>query len=285
MNQVLIHNFISVPFPLWEIDVTEIIVQRKWLELDGRKIIPLNYSLCGLLAEAEQVPPNPQRVPIQSSSFIGPQVEYFCTSKAVSAFFKNHGLNPSSSLEITRNLALEKLRCALLQLYRVDLLKLFIGSVVKSIHVLNQDDPDIDVSFSHPVLPFSIFLTVCQENDAVSQLRVAESILHEAMHLKLSLLEEYVPMIIHGSTELYFSPWRSELRPAAGILHGIFVFRAVYDFYCKLQMLSISRQEAEYILSRKCQIEAEFCEVEGFSRCSGLTEAGANLTKGLLPLN
>ena len=59
-----------------------------------------------------------------------------------------------------------------------------------------------------------------------------EAILHEAMHLQLSLIERYIPLIEStGETKLYYSPWRNEARPARGVLHGLFVFRAIYEFF------------------------------------------------------
>lgn len=46
-----------------------------------------------------------------------------------------------------------------------------------------------DVSHSTPVLPLSIFVSVPGADERHAELRLAESIIHEAMHLQLTFIE------------------------------------------------------------------------------------------------
>lgn len=60
---------------------------------------------------------------------------------------------------------------------------------------------------------------------SVSDAVLAEGLTHEAAHLWLMLAEEVAPLC-EGAWQgnAWNSPWRDDLRPLGGILHGIFVF-------------------------------------------------------------
>ena len=105
---------------------------------------------------------------------------------------------------------------------------LSIRNLLRSLHVLESPDKNYDVSFSLPCLPNSIFVSIPQpgERDVIS--RLAEAIVHEVLHLQLSLVERICPVVCNDSEqEFVYAPWRDELRPLGGVLHGLFVFRGV----------------------------------------------------------
>jgi HEXXH motif-containing protein len=183
------------------------------------------------------------------------------------------------------NSAILKLRSAVSILQLIRPAYDCITNLVHSIHVLRQLDTEVDLSYSHPDIPFSIFVSVCEDDLTISNLRVAESILHEAMHLKLTLIENIVPLVKANTNKQYYSPWRGEERPIKGVLHGLFVFKVIQEFFkelCKRQIMSEAR---EYLLERGRQISSEIAQLKNFESSNGLTAMGANLATSLLPLN
>ncbi len=200
-------------------------------------------------------------------------------------FYDEHGLYPCSEDDLESNAAITKLKSAFAIIDLVKPAHFCITKLVRSIQVLKQEDEEVDVSYSHPKIPFSIFVSVCQDNSMLSNLRVAESILHEAMHLKLTLIENVMPLVKPNTGNLYFSPWREEKRPAQGVLHGAFVFCAILHF-CKLILSNLkSLNEINYVLFRIQQISDEIKQLKDFHLCDDLTTDGAILIKNLLPLN
>ena len=103
-----------------------------------------------------------------------------------------------------------------------------VQSILRSLHLVASPDDDIDVSFSIPHLPYSIFLSIPQAENSDAVPRLAESIVHEVLHLQLSLIERIFPLTRQDSEGEYaYSPWRNELRPIYGLIHGLFVFRTL----------------------------------------------------------
>ena len=100
--------------------------------------------------------------------------------------------------------------------------------LLRSLHVLESPGKDYDVSFSLPCLPNSIFLSIPQPSEPNSVSRLTEAIVHEVLHLQLSLVERICPLVQNDAEkEFAYSPWRDERRPLGGLIHGLFVFRGV----------------------------------------------------------
>ena len=60
--------------------------------------------------------------------------------------------------------------------------------------------------------------------------RVAEALVHEAMHLQLSLLERRIELVESDRTKaVAFSPWRNSERDVQGVIHALYVFVIVRD--------------------------------------------------------
>jgi HEXXH motif-containing protein len=61
--------------------------------------------------------------------------------------------------------------------------------------------------------------------------RFACTLVHELQHTKLCLLMELAPLRDVPSRRLFYSPWRDDPRPLAGLLHGLYAGIAVADFW------------------------------------------------------
>lgn len=169
--------------------------------------------------------------------------------------------------------ALELIQAATDLVAHVDGLCEAIGAVVKSVHLL-MADPEHDISYSSPAIPFSIFVSVPRADDRNAVVRLAEAIIHEAMHLQLTLIEAIVPLI-SGSPTTAFAPWKHEERPIQGVLHGLYVFGVIFQ---ALGSLGQSVPEVEpYSAARLHQIATEVDSVRDIRE--GLTNHGADLWK------
>ena len=104
--------------------------------------------------------------------------------------YQEMGLTFYSRAELTTPTIFDCLQDAVHILAHVPTLQKTVGSLVGVCHILKPEDDDYDVSHSHPYVPFSIFVSIPQQRRANCELRVAESIVHEAMHLQLTLLEQ-----------------------------------------------------------------------------------------------
>ena len=190
--------------------------------------------------------------------------------------FLAKGLNLYEFDDLRGIFCLQTLSEALTLVAQVPSLGKSVQMLVRSIHLLRPDEPTIDTSFSEPRLPFSIFVSVPPsriENDAS---RVAEAIVHEAMHLQLSLVERQVPLIGKSGIAT-FSPWRGEVRDASGLLHALYVFRVVFDW------LGLMRAQLPiYASRRRREIEQQVREVDWPCLRPALTPAGTTLVGRLL---
>jgi HEXXH motif-containing protein len=155
-------------------------------------------------------------------------------------------------------------------------LALAVSALVRSVHILKSDDPGIDISFSDPSIPFSIFLSVSRGKDA--DLRIAEAIIHETMHLQLSLVEQVVPLVLDDKMTR-FSPWKQKLRPLSGLIHALYVFRVIDRW---LERISASNSVVSGISRRREQIAEEIAELDLTGTEAGFTQAGQALMCGLL---
>ncbi|MGV3613422.1 MAG: aKG-HExxH-type peptide beta-hydroxylase [Fluviicola sp.] len=195
-------------------------------------------------------------------------------------FYSECGLDPIEKEELLKETAISKILNAFNALNKVPGYFESVIDFVRSITIVKSEGPDYDTSYSHPNLPLSIFFSLCAD-DEISNLRVAESILHEAMHLKLSLIEKSI-QLVRNPEETYFSPWRDEQRPIGGVLHGIFVFSTILDFYRKLLVFETDHIVVEYLQFRCENIETEMKMVVDFPFISGLTAEGRTISKALL---
>ncbi len=159
-----------------------------------------------------------------------------------------------------------------------------VNSLVLSVHILQGPDDDVDVSFSDPNVPLSVFISIPPKSRCNIVLRVCESIIHESMHLHLTLVEHQVSLIA-DNRDLMKSPWRDELRPPRGIIHGVYVFRAILEYFRSIESRMKDPVVLNHVHRRTSQIQSELLAGLSSLQSAHLTNSGnallANLRKGV----
>ncbi|MBE1501205.1 HEXXH motif-containing protein [Amycolatopsis lexingtonensis] len=69
---------------------------------------------------------------------------------------------------------------------------------------------------------------ICQPEDPVT---LAAALVHEFQHIRLGGLLQLVRLHTEDRTERLYAPWRDDPRPLGGVVHGIYAFFAVTEFY------------------------------------------------------
>ena len=156
-----------------------------------------------------------------------------------------------------------------------------VAALCRSLHVLVADGKDFDVSYSDPSLPLSVFVScpLLTERNRVE--RLAENIVHEALHLQLSLVERVQPLIIDGPDEKpVFSPWRDEWRTVRGLVHAVYVFGNLRSFW---KGVASKRPESSSFAQARIQtIDAEMAGAAHLVENRSLTAAGRRLATSFL---
>lgn len=279
-----IEGYIEQPFPIWNSNLTRELVNGRWKYLRNENLWDLNqYNTAGYILKDPSLSFNRTPITCKSKPYTIymeiPSFEYLTN------FYKENGLNPYTGRELEKICASEKLSCALDMINLVSPAYACVLNLVRAIQVIKSHNVKTDASYSHPDIPFSIFVSVCHDSSEYSNLRVAESILHEAMHLKLSLIESDVQLIKRGSVNKYFSPWRDEKRLAGGVLHGLYVFRAIFEFFRDLTSTPNSHYIKQYARNRQRLIIQDIKLIRNFANCSDLTEYGSILAGHLINSN
>ena len=161
-------------------------------------------------------------------------------------------------------------------------LRATVAAYLRSVHVLQPPGTEIDVSYSDPDVPFSVFLSIPGPGRHAA-LRLAESLVHECMHLHLTLIEAVLPLVgnVRAST---FSPWLRRPRPLRGVLHGLYVFSVIDAFLRVLEHGgSLRPDEAAFAARRRRQIAGEIGHIDHAALAAGLTGDGKMLVERLLP--
>ncbi len=157
-----------------------------------------------------------------------------------------------------------------------------VSSLVLCVHLLRSTGVGYDVSHSDPQLPFSIFVSLPSGEDH-AVLRLAESILHETMHLQLSLIEHRAS-IVSGTAGSGYSPWQQTERPIAGLVHGLYVFRAIDQWLAAIAGQESESASLQYISHRRLTIADEIATAAHVAQSSALTPFGATLVNALLEI-
>jgi len=271
--------------PLWLPNITHTLVEmgRVKLSLDTG-ITMLKYGTARVIANDASAPYHVVAcLPFYSGSYsVDPHLLAECLGSDVAHRYQEIGLTFYTADEIANTTALNCLQEAIDILAAIPSLHRTIATLVRVCHLIKPADGDYDVSYSDPQVPFSIFLSVPQRRRAHDALRVAESIVHEAMHLQLTLIEHVVPLV-HPSEEGSFSPWKGAYRSPQGVLHALYVFRVIDQ--CLEQLLALScwsLSSLDHMRNRRREIAKQVREIEAFKDSTALTTAGTRFVQRLI---
>ena len=125
-------------------------------------------------------------------------------------------------------------------------------------HVVSYIDsasPAVVSSFSNNGVPGALYVCRTVGGSPISLGDLLDSIVHEHSHQKLYLLEALCPLYDPRHDVAYPSPWKQELRPIGGLLHGFFVFGVVARFW--LRLVGGPHPLAGYAARRVGEIQAQ----------------------------
>jgi hypothetical protein len=155
-------------------------------------------------------------------------------------------------------------------------LETVIADLVTDIYLLRAE-PGYDVSHSEPQWRSRIFVSVPEQSDRVGAMRLAESVIHEAMHLNLTLLELSIPLV-RDENRAMKSPWRIEPRSHRGVAHGLFVFTCLRTYFGQLISTETGAALA-HIRARIDDIKQDISSIDVDELANGLTPLGSSLVR------
>lgn len=224
-----------------------------------------NYSTASMISSKEAEPV--KILPISTLS--AAKLEFLCDAHA--KFFAKQEVRQVSLERFCAPETIEKIDSAI-DLIRVSPTLLdVISTLVKSVHIIHAD-PGFDISFTDPELPFSIFISIATDNKH-PKLRLAESIIHEAMHLQLSIIEKEISLV-HDDKSKFYSPWKKMLRPTSGIMHALYVFTAIKQW---LELIKNTPEGYDYACYRLREIQEELALLNYEACYDSLTDSGKTL--------
>ena len=157
--------------------------------------------------------------------------------------------------------------------------------LVRCVHLLKAPSQELDCSYSTPDLPFSVFLSVPDHGTRARIERMTEALVHETMHLQLSLIERRTPLVeSDGPETLAFSPWRGSERSVRGVLHALDVFVVVQRLWQRAARKTPCGLDREFAEARVRAIREEVVRTRHLAASPGLSWQGRQLVRQLLAL-
>ena len=157
--------------------------------------------------------------------------------------------------------------------------------LVRCVHLLKAPSQELDCSYSTPDLPFSVFLSVPGHATRARIERVTEALVHETMHLQLTLVERRLPLVESGRPEIIaFSPWRGSERSVRGVLHALDVFVVVQRLWQLAVRKTPCGLDREFAEGRVRAIREEVVRTRHLAASPGLSRKGRQLVRQLLVL-
>jgi HEXXH motif-containing protein len=176
--------------------------------------------------------------------------------------------------------AVERWRCRLVEAWMVLAARhperlSVVGASVACLVPLSSRSGARRFSASSRHAPGAVALT-----EPASGVRLAATLIHEVQHFKLNALHDLVPVYRPDATGSFYSPWRHDPRPLAGLLHGIYAFVGVAEFL---------RRERECARTRDALAELELARYReqlqlGYQQAvvaQGLTALGGRVVAAL----
>lgn len=157
--------------------------------------------------------------------------------------------------------------------------------LVRCVHFLDAPSPELDCSYSRPDLPFSVFLSVPDHGTRARIERVAEALVHETMHLQLSLVERRIQLVESACAEaVAYSPWRDSERNVRGVVHALYVFVVVRTLWQRAARRKPCGLEPGFAEERVRAIHEEVVGARHLAGSPGLSQEGRQLVCQLLAL-
>lgn len=271
--------------PLWLPNITDALVEMGRKTLWLRTGITMSHYGTARVLAGDAGAPCPVVTCLSfcpGSNGVAPHLLAEYLSSDAAHRYRAIGLTIYTPDEIANTTVLNCLQEAIDILGFIPTLRQTIATLVRVCHLVKPEDDDYDVSYSDPQVPFSIFVSVPRRRRANDALRVTESIVHEAMHLQLTLIEQAAPLV-HPSEEGYFSPWKGAYRSSQGVLHALYVFRVIDQ--CLEQLLALSGcslSSADHMHNRRREIALQVREIEAFKDSTALTPLGSYFVRRLI---
>lgn len=282
VEQILTDNC----FPLWFPDLTKDLTQIGWTKLNQQfQITAENYGTNRVLSRNK----NASRQIItkiskdEYSTDVNEIILLEMLPPETTHIYSKQDIEFYQSSEILGSPLMETLLEAFSILQLVPSIHTTVFDLVRSLQLIKSDEAgEYDISFSEPNLPFSIFVSIPPKKIFADFLRVAEAIIHEAMHLQLTLIESVIPLINNNKREFY-SPWKGEYRTLGGVLHALYVFRVLDTLFRELiDNVLVPSQLKAYLLERRDLIARQVTEVRDFASCPDLSLFGKVFVQKLL---
>jgi HEXXH motif-containing protein len=154
-----------------------------------------------------------------------------------------------------------------------------IDTAVRAIVPVRSQNPEVHISATFKEAPGVIALSWTPDTPVL-----AEALVHEYHHGKLNTLFA-ADVLITGPTKeaIFYSPWRPDPRPLVGLLHGVFAFHSVVDFWIKFLNAKIPLLHERRLRQRLCLLCRQTKEaVETLASEGMFTKTGSILIESLL---
>lgn len=209
--QLAIQETIAGGFEPWLHTLTPLLVDFGWQTLQKDiGLVPETYSTAAVVRRRRIVSneSSPELTSNRHQGCFG-TIEYL--PSAIQAHYSSsdygfRGVDPNGNDDLAEALSLAESSVA-----QVPSLFSSVRLLINRIHILQSGVEDCDISFSDPMLPFSIFVSVPERGSPNASIRLAEAIIHEAMHLQFSLMECVAPLAKSQEPQFY-SPWKRSKR-------------------------------------------------------------------------
>ena len=102
------------------------------------------------------------------------------------------------------------------------------------------------------------------------------------MHLQLTLIEQATPLV-YPSDAQYFSPWKGAYRSPQGVVHALYVFRAIAQYLERLlELPGWSLSSTDHMRHRRREIALQVHEIATFKGHPALTALGSRFVQRLV---
>lgn len=113
--------------------------------------------------------------------------------------------------------------------------------------------------------------------------RLADNFIHEFHHNRLFLIEQNNPLLLDSvedaqANNLYYSPWRFDLRPLRGIFHAIYVYTPVAQFWLNVYRANPTGELLDFTKSQLIKIPLQLqIGLEQLRKYAKFTSVGEDL--------